>query len=232
MKKLTALNKFKLNIQLFAVLTAESIREQIKDLQTPEEIQAKLIEIGAVKAETKETIKEHTQESVTAFLQSNTEASTALYNSNVKTFLASKLGKKAEEITEEDIKAELVTKGKLDEEVGKYNTKLIDNEISKHLGTNYELLKPHIKVDTIKIDGEFKITGLDEQVTSLKTNYPDLFKTDDGSNPGGGSGSQGGSVDQHNPWTKEHWDETKQVALFQTNQELAETYMKETGYDY
>ncbi|MBC2855475.1 phage scaffolding protein [Cetobacterium sp. 2A] len=219
-------------IQIFAAITADAIREAIKDLKTPEEIQAKLIELGTVKIETKEVVKEHTKESVDAFITQNKEYADSLYNSNVKNYLAQKLGKKADEITDDEIKAELVTKIKLDEEVGKYNNRLVENEIEKHLGSNYELLKPHIKLDTIKIDADFKIVGLEEQITSLKTNYPDLFKAKEDGKPGDGTGGGKGILTEDNPWSKEHWDENKQINLFQTNKELAEKFMNETGYNY
>ncbi len=225
-------SNFKFYIQLFGAITVAGINEAIKDCKTPEEITAKLEGLGVVKIQEKEVIKEHTKESVQAFMTQNKEFSDSLYNSNVKNFLAEKLGKKAEEITDEDIQSKLISENNMNIEIKKYNDKLIDGELEKQLGKNYELLKPHIKIDTIKIGEDLKITGIDEQVGVLKTNYPDLFKVDPAGEPGGGTGSSGGPIKAENPWTKENWNEDKQIELFKTNPELANKYMQETGYSY
>ncbi|MGL5777214.1 phage scaffolding protein [Cetobacterium sp.] len=225
-------SNFKFYIQLFGAITVAGINEAIKDCKTPEEITAKLEGLGVVKIQEKEVIKEHTKESVQAFMTQNKEFSDSLYNSNIKNFLAEKLGKKAEEITDEDIQSKLISENNMNIEIKKYNDKLIDGELEKQLGKNYELLKPHIKIDTIKIGEDLKITGIDEQVGVLKTNYPDLFKVDPAGEPGGGTGSSGGTVKAENPWTKENWNEDKQTELFKTNPELANKYMQETGYSY
>lgn len=225
-------SNFKFYIQLFGAITVAGINEAIKDCKTPEEITAKLEGLGVVKVQEKEVIKEHTKESVQAFMTQNKEFSDSLYNSNVKNFLAEKLGKKAEEITDEDIQSKLISENNMNVEIKKYNDKLIDGELEKQLGKNYELLKPHIKIDTIKIGEDLKITGIDEQVGVLKTNYPDLFKVDPVGEPGGGTGSSGGPIKAENPWTKENWNEDKQIELFKTNPELANKYMQETGYSY
>lgn len=225
-------SNFKFYIQLFGAITVAGINEAIKDCKTPEEITAKLEGLGVVKVQEKEVIKEHTKESVQAFMTQNKEFSDSLYNSNVKNFLAEKLGKKAEEITDEDIQSKLISENNMNIEIKKYNDKLIDGELEKQLGKNYELLKPHIKIDTIKIGEDLKITGIDEQVGVLKTNYPDLFKVDPAGEPGGGTGSSGGPIKAENPWTKENWNEDKQIELFKTNPELANKYMQETGYSY
>lgn len=222
---------FKFNIQLFSAITAAAVTEAIKDCKTPDEIKSKLESLGIVKIQEKEIEKPHTKESVQAFLSQNKELADTLYNSNIKNFLAEKLGKKIEEISEEDIKANIITENNMNVEIKKYNDRLIDGELEKQLGKNYELLKPHIKLDTVKIGKDFKITGVDEQVTALKTSYPDLFKVTD--DPDGGTGNKGkGDLTEKNPWSTEHWDENKQNELYSTNQELAEKFMKETGYDY
>lgn len=222
---------FKFNIQLFSAITANVVSEAIKDCKTPEEIKSKLESLGVIKIQEKEVVKEHTKESVQAFMTQNKEFADTLYNSNIKNFLAEKLGKKAEEISEEDIKANLVTENNMNIEIKKYNDRLIEGELEKQLGKNYELLKPHIKLDTVKIDKDFKITGVDEQVTVLKTSYPDLFKATD--DPDKGTGNKGkGDFTEKNPWSKEHWNEDKQSELYSTNQELAEKFMEETGYGY
>lgn len=225
-------SNFKFYIQLFSAITVTGINEAIKDCKTPEEITAKLEGLGVVKIQEKEVIKEHNKESVQAFMTQNKEFSDTLYNSNIKNFLAEKLGKKAEEITDEDIKSKLILENNMNIEIKKYSDKLIDGELEKQLGKNYELLKPHIKIDAIKIGEDLKITGIDEQVGVLKTNYPDLFKANQGGEPGGGTGSSGASIKTENPWTKENWNEDKQTELFKTNPELANKYMQETGYNY
>lgn len=172
-------------IQIFAAVTAEAIKEAIKDLKTPEEIQAKLTELGTIKVETKEVVKEHTKESVNAFITQNKEYADSLYRSNIKNFLSGKLGKQVDEITDDEIKAELVTKSTLLEQQKKYGETLIDYCIKNALGDKAELLAPHIKKDLIKISDKMEVTGIDKEVERLKKAFPNQFEE---YKPAGGSG--------------------------------------------
>lgn len=172
-------------IQIFATVTAEAIKEAIKDLKTPEEIQAKLTELGTIKVETKEVVKEHTKESVNAFITQNKEYADSLYSSNIKNFLSGKLGKQVDEITDDEIKAELVTKSTLLEQQKKYGETLIDHCIKNALGDKAELLAPHIKKDLIKISDKMEVTGIDKEVERLKKAFPNQFEE---YKPAGGSG--------------------------------------------
>lgn len=70
-------------------------------------------------------------------------------------------------------------KNKEKEFEGKLNNTIIGKEIEKSLLNikNGELLKSQIDTSKIKLNKEGKIEGLDEQMESLKSNYPDFFNS-------------------------------------------------------
>lgn len=186
---------FKFNIQLFSTITANVVSEAIKDCKTPEEIKSKLESLGVVKVQEKEVIKEHTKESVQAFMTQNKEFSDGLYNSNIKHFLSTKFGKKAEEITEEDIKAEIVNKKELVDQEDKFKKLIIDQKIEHALGDKALLLGPHIKKEGLKLNEKSEIVGLNEEIQRLKGLFPDQFINPDTEGiPGGGTGKKGGKT--------------------------------------
>lgn len=185
---------FKFNIQLFSAITAVAVTEAIKDCKTPEEIKSKLESLGIVKIQEKEVVKEHTKESVQAFLSQNKEFADTLYNSNVKNFLAEKLGKKAEEITDEDVNQEIVSKKSLETEQEKYKKAITEQAVKGILGDNADLLFPHVKFDTLEIQDDFSIKGLDKEVKRLKEKFPAQFEVVDDAEPGKGTGKKGKEV--------------------------------------
>lgn len=190
-----------------------------------------LVALNLVKVEEKQA--EYTDEGVLNYISKSQKISDKLYNDNAKKFLSKKLGKDLKDVKDEDLGMELVSKNSLTEQAEKYGAKLKDYEIAKALGDKAELLKPHIDLSKVTIDDNFNIKGLDEQVTGLKTKFASLFETKDPTPPvPGGTGFKGGSGNNINPWAKDTWDTQKQVELFKENKELAEQYMKETGYDY
>lgn len=182
---------FKFNIQLFSAITAVAVTEAIKDCKTPEEITTKLESLGVVKIQEKEVVKEHTKESVQAFMTQNKEFTDGLYNSNIKHFLASKLGKKVEEITEEDINQELVSKKSLETEQEKYKKAITEQAVKGVLGDNADLLFPHVKFDALEIQDDFSVKGLEEEVKRLKEKFPTQFEIKDDTQPGDGTGKKG-----------------------------------------
>ena len=184
-------SNFKFNIQLFSAITAVAVSEAIKDCKTPEEITAKLEGLGVVKIQEKEVVKEHTKESVQAFMTQNKEFTDGLYNSNIKHFLATKLGKKVEEITEEDVTQELVSKKSLETEQEKYKKAITEQAVKGVLGDNADLLFPHVKFSTLEIQDDFSIKGLDEEVKRLKEKFPTQFEIVDDTQPGKGTGKKG-----------------------------------------
>lgn len=184
-------SNFKFNIQLFSAITAVAVSEAIKDCKTPEEITAKLESLGVVKIQEKEVVKEHTKESVQAFMTQNKEFTDELYNSNIKHFLASKLGKKVEEVTEEDVTQELVSKKSLETEQEKYKKAITEQAVKGVLEDNADLLFPHVKFNTLEIQDDFSIKGLDEEVKRLKEKFPTQFEIVDDTQPGKGTGKKG-----------------------------------------
>lgn len=190
-----------------------------------------LVALNLVKVEEKQA--EYTDEGVLNYISKSQKISDKLYNDNAKKFLSKKLGKDLKDVKNEDLGMELISKNSLTEQAEKYGAKLKDYEIAKALGDKAELLKPHIDLSKVTIDDNFNIKGLDEQVTGLKTKFASLFETKDPTPPApGGTGFKGGSGNNINPWAKDTWDTQKQVELFKENKELAEQYMKETGYNY
>ena len=58
-------------------------------------------------------------------------------------------------------------------------TKLINEKIIKHLSElgikNADRLMKYIKSESLNLDESFELSGLDEQIESLKTDFPELF---------------------------------------------------------
>lgn len=196
-----------------------------------QELLTGLVALNLVKVEEKQA--EYTDEGVLDYISKSQKISDKLYNENAKKFISKKLGKDLKDVKDEDLGMELISKNSLTEQAEKYGTKLKDYEIAKALGDRAELLKPHIDLSKITIDDDFNIKGLDEQVTGLKTKFASLFETKAPTlSAPSGTGLQGGKGNEVNPWAKDTWDTKKQVELYKDNKELAEKYMKETGYDY
>lgn len=194
-----------------------------------QELLTGLVALNLVKVEEKQA--EYTDEGVLNYISKSQKISDKLYNDNAKKFLSKKLGKDLKDVKDEDLGMELISKNSLTEQTEKYGAKLKDYEIARALGDKAELLKPHIDLSKITIDDDFNIKGLDEQVAGLKTKFASLFETNPNPNQTG-TGLKNGKGNEINPWAKDTWDTKKQVELFKENKELAEQYMKETGYDY
>jgi|GEM_PF-6775459 len=182
----------------------------------------------------KEVEAKYTDEGVKKYLTENKSLNDELTTANTKKFLAGKLGKVEKDITDEDIALDLIPKSILNEQVGKYQGKIKDYEISKALGDKADLLKPHLDIEKVVLDGDLNIKGLDEQVTNLKTKFSSLFEAkeeEEGDDTGGGFKNGKGGTPK-NPWLKETWNEGEQAKLYKENKDLAEKYMEETGYKY
>lgn len=83
---------------------------------------------------------------------------------------------------------------------------------------------PHIKADVVTVAEDGTVTGLAEQIKALQEAKPYLFKTE---TPAGTGGSMGaGAKDKResvaeNPWSKEHFNLTKQGQILRQDPELA-----------
>ncbi len=85
---------------------------------------------------------------------------------------------------------------------------------------------PHIKQDSITITEAGEISGLEEQLKTLKEGKPYLFNEEV---PGGTGGSKGGGPrrggnETKNPWAKDSFNLTEQGKLLKENPELAKQY--------
>lgn len=83
---------------------------------------------------------------------------------------------------------------------------------------------PHIKADVVSVAEDGTITGLAEQIKALQEGKPYLFKTDAPAGTGGsmGAGAKGKREPViKNPWSKEHFNLTKQGQILRQDPELA-----------
>ena len=108
---------------------------------------------------------ELTDERVQEFIAKKPDLVKAYENQGISTFLKGKLGK---DITEDILNGGLIEANVLDT--------VKKNVVSEILKTNTyaDLLIPKLDLTKIEISGE-GITGLTEQLTTLRTSYPGLF---------------------------------------------------------
>ena len=63
--------------------------------------------------------------------------------------------------------------------VSQVQSKLINEQINKHLSSlgiqHGEKLFKYLKLDSITLNEDYEVSGLDEQITALKTDFPELF---------------------------------------------------------
>ena len=110
-----------------------------------------------------------TEEGVNKFIEGNTEFKTKLTRTAVTSYLGEKLGvtEKVEELLDKPIM--------LATETEKYKKVAVAGALG---GVKYpELLMNKLDMGKITF-GENRLEGLEEQLTALKTTYPDLFITD------------------------------------------------------
>lgn len=213
-------------------MTIEELLAEIAKNKGNKEFITALTALNIVTA--KEVEAKYTDEGVKKYLTENKSLNDELTTANTKKFLAGKLGKVEKDITDEDIALDLIPKSILNEQVGKYQGKIKDYEILKSLGDKADLLRPHLDIEKVVLDGDLNIKGLDEQVTNLKTKFSSLFEAkeeEEGDDTGGGFKNGKGGTPK-NPWLKETWNEGEQAKLYKENKDLAEKYMEETGYKY
>lgn len=82
-----------------------------------------------------------------------------------------------------------------------------------------DLLLTKFDKSKLSIADDGTVLGIDEQLTTLKETYKDLFKPDvKGKDPNNTGSSHSG---QKNPWSKEHFNLTEQGRILRENPELA-----------
>jgi hypothetical protein len=63
--------------------------------------------------------------------------------------------------------------------VSQVQSKLINEQINKHLSSlgiqHGDKLFKYLKLDNITLTEDYEVSGLDEQITTLKTDFPELF---------------------------------------------------------
>lgn len=117
-----------------------------------------------------EVEKPLTDEIVTGYISKNQALSDRLFNDNAVKFLKNKLKK---DVTVDDLGKEIILKDELEnlkKSAIKSAVTLGLNSVSKHSNLLINA------VDFGKLDiQDGKLTGYDEELTKLKTDYPDLF---------------------------------------------------------
>lgn len=95
----------------------------------------------------------------------------------------------------------------------------IEKALSKAGAKHIDLLSTKIDREKLKIEEGGKVIGLDEQITSYKETYKDLFVPKiEGRDP---NNKGGGKPPINNPWSKEHFNLTLQAKILRENPELA-----------
>lgn len=104
-------------------------------------------------------------------------------------------------------------------ETRKQNT--IRLEVLKTRPKDVADILPHIKTDLVAVDGD-AVTGLKEQLETLKEEKPYLFEDVEPDGTGGSKGA-GAKVKKEpaNPWSKEHFNLTEQMKLMREDPEKA-----------
>jgi hypothetical protein len=63
--------------------------------------------------------------------------------------------------------------------ISQFQSKLMMEYVNKHLSslgiTHGEKLNKYIKMDALTLTEDFEVAGLDEQIATLKTDFPELF---------------------------------------------------------
>lgn len=63
--------------------------------------------------------------------------------------------------------------------ISQFQSKLLMEHVNKHLSSlgiqNGEKLSKYIKMDSLSLTEDFEVAGLDEQVATLKSDFPELF---------------------------------------------------------
>lgn len=93
--------------------------------------------------------------------------------------------------------------------------KALSNAGAKHI----DLLSTKIDREKLKIEEGGNVSGLDEQITSCKETYKDLFIPKiEGRDP---NNTGGGKPAIKNPWSKEYFNLTQQAKILKEDPELA-----------
>lgn len=63
--------------------------------------------------------------------------------------------------------------------VSQFHDKLVMEQVNKHLASlgiqHGDRLNKYIKMDALSLTEDFEVNGLDEQIATLKTDFPELF---------------------------------------------------------
>jgi septal ring factor EnvC (AmiA/AmiB activator) len=110
-----------------------------------------------------------------------------------------------------------------------YEDKIKDMTINAAIQTKLaeakypDLLLAKFDKSKLSIAEDGTVLGVDEQLTTLKETYKDLFKPDvKGKDPNNTGSSPSG---QKNPWSKEHFNLTEQGRILRENPKLARQLM-------
>lgn len=101
----------------------------------------------------------------------------------------------------------------------------VEQALSKSEAKNVKAVKALLDLESVKMDGD-KLLGLEDQVKDLKEKEPYLFGGKvEGRSP---HPSKEAPENEPNPWTKDHWNLTEQMALMRDDPDKAKR-MKEVA---
>ena len=149
-------------------------KEQVTEFLNADGNKGYLEEAGFQTTVEKEVQAQYTTEGVESFIKGNQGLRDKLYNSNATKFLKKKLG--VEEVTPELLGKDIMLTDKVDD-FKKVAAKGYMKDIKYP-----DLILGKLDFKTINF-GETGLDGLDDQLTTIKESYPDLFGTSTPPNP-------------------------------------------------
>lgn len=160
-------------------MAIENIQEVIDYLASnkdSQELTSALEKNGLLVEKQVEVTTQLNDDLVNNYINSNQSYKDKLFNSHRDKTIAKLHNIDVNELTDEHRKAEFVPKNQFEELKGKFTGFKKENVFKEKLGANYELLKPHLNLDSV-VETENGFDNVDSQIESLKGKFSNLFET-------------------------------------------------------
>ena len=203
---------FKINLQLFG--EQDWLDALLDGIEIPDDIKSKITEAGKdLKFVTKTRFNEVNEQNKELEKQLSAR-DTQIADLGKKVKDNEELSKNIVDLQEENkrVKDEYDLKLKNLKVEAAINSKLTDTKYADLLSTKFDRTK-------IVVSEDGTVTGIDEQLTTIKETYKDLFTVDvKGKDPNNKGGPTSGVK---NPWSSEHYNLTEQARILREDPELA-----------
>lgn len=158
-------------------MAIENIQEVIDYLKTNKDSQelTSALETNGLLVE-KQLEVQLNDDLVNTYINSNQSYKDKLFNSHRDKTIAKLHNIDVNDLTDEHRKAEFVPKTQFEELKGKFTGFKKENVFREKLGANYELLKPHLDLNSV-VETENGFDNVDSQIESLKGKFSNLFET-------------------------------------------------------